>query len=77
MRHGRGGRTEITVRAAPAALELEIRNGPPRRPREAADGAGRGLIGMRERVAIAGGTLRTGPSADGGFDVLARLPLGP
>jgi signal transduction histidine kinase len=35
---------------------------------------GNGLTGMRERVSALGGTLRTGPRADGGFQVTARLP---
>lgn len=38
---------------------------------------GHGLIGMRERAAMAGGELRAGPMPDGGFEVFARLPLEP
>ncbi|PRX97837.1 sensor histidine kinase [Allonocardiopsis opalescens] len=41
----------------------------------AADGRGHGLIGMRERVAVYGGELRTGPLPGGGFEVCATLPL--
>ncbi|MFE2140810.1 sensor histidine kinase [Streptomyces sp. NPDC059456] len=40
-----------------------------------AGSGGYGLIGMRERVALHGGTLTTGPQADGGFAVVAELPL--
>ena len=36
---------------------------------------GHGLLGMRERVALLGGSLSVGPSADGGFVVSAVLPL--
>ncbi|MFE0202517.1 sensor histidine kinase [Streptomyces sp. NPDC058985] len=49
------------------------------RPAQGADvpatGSGSGLIGLDERVRLAGGTLRTGPRA-GGFEVHARLPRG-
>jgi signal transduction histidine kinase len=38
---------------------------------------GHGLIGMRERATSAGGTLSAGRTRAGGFEVLARLPLGP
>ncbi|MDK1472325.1 sensor histidine kinase [Streptomyces sp. 549] len=39
------------------------------------DGQGHGLIGMRERVGMIGGTLRTGPRPGGGFQISAELPL--
>ncbi|MFI1486520.1 sensor histidine kinase [Streptomyces sp. NPDC020747] len=39
------------------------------------DHAGHGLLGMRERAATVGGTLRTGPAPGGGFLVEARLPV--
>jgi signal transduction histidine kinase len=39
------------------------------------NGAGHGLVGMRERVKLHGGSLRTGARPDGGFEVSAELPL--
>jgi signal transduction histidine kinase len=42
----------------------------------AVPGSGYGLIGMRERVTLAGGTLRTGGTDDGGYRVRAVFPLG-
>ncbi|WP_043907734.1 sensor histidine kinase [Kitasatospora griseola] len=39
------------------------------------ESGGHGLIGMRERVALHGGALSCGPHPDGGFAVLAELPL--
>ncbi|MFD7917654.1 histidine kinase [Streptomyces sp. NPDC059740] len=42
-----------------------------------ADGLGQGLIGMRERVGMVGGSLETGPRPGGGFRIRVSLPLGP
>ncbi len=41
----------------------------------ASTGSGHGLIGMRERVHLCGGSFRAGPLPDGGFQVMAALPL--
>jgi signal transduction histidine kinase len=41
----------------------------------AAPGTGHGIIGMRERVHLCGGTFAAGPLPDGGFQVMAALPL--
>jgi len=54
---------------APAA----VRRPPAERPPDAVLGSGgTGLAGLRERVLMAGGTLRTGPTPDGGFELEAR-----
>ena len=42
-----------------------------------AAGGGHGLVGMRERATMLGGSLETGPTADGGFRVTAVLPVSP
>jgi signal transduction histidine kinase len=48
----------------------------PRSDRREFSGSGRGLTGMRERVAVFGGELAAGPTSDGGFQVKARIPRG-
>ncbi|MFC4120225.1 sensor histidine kinase [Nonomuraea zeae] len=58
----------------PQELRLRIANGPGTGP-GAAKGAGQGLVGMRERAALLGGTIETGPQPGGGFEVRVTLPL--
>ncbi len=68
---GAGAGAQVRVTYAPAALEIDVRDD----GRGAAPaGAGHGLIGMRERVALYGGELEAGPRPEGGFGVHARLP---
>jgi signal transduction histidine kinase len=59
-------------------VSVVVVNDPPPGPAEPpleASGTGHGLVGMRERVRLVGGTLEVGPLPDGGFRVAARLPL--
>jgi signal transduction histidine kinase len=66
----------VAIRYAPHAIELEVRNAGSAAAHAVNGRApGHGLIGMRERAALYGGTLRASPGADGGFTVLARLPF--
>ncbi|MEV7599805.1 sensor histidine kinase [Kitasatospora sp. NPDC089797] len=69
-------RASVHLAYHPDRVVVEVRDdgvgGP---PPEAAGRAGYGLLGMRERVALHGGTLATGPQPGGGFAVTAELPL--
>ncbi|MFG3054620.1 sensor histidine kinase [Kitasatospora sp. NPDC048239] len=60
-------------------VTVEVRDdgggGPPQEGAPTAGPGGYGLIGMRERVALHGGTLAVGPQAGGGFAVVADIPL--
>ena len=72
-RHGDGS-AELEVAFAPGALELTVIN-PLRRDRAApSDGGGHGVLGMRERAALLGGSLEAASGA-GYFRVHATLPL--
>ena len=73
VRHG-GGRAEVAVRAGADAVEVEVRN--PLSGARARPGGGRGVAGMRERVAVLGGELRAG-AEDGTWLVRARIPVAP
>jgi signal transduction histidine kinase len=74
LRHAQATRAEVIVRYEAAAVEIEVRdNGRGDAPANGASG-GHGLMGMRERVSLYGGTLETGAAAGGGYRVHARLP---
>jgi signal transduction histidine kinase len=77
LRHSQATRARVTVRCAPGSVRLEISDDGPARPPGRVDGSGRrGIVGMRERARLLGGTLDAGPLPDGGFRVRADLPLG-
>lgn len=76
VRHAGGARTVVEVRVEPTALAVEVVDSGGRPGAGSGDGAGSGLIGMRERAAALGGSLAAGPRPGGGFAVSARLPLG-
>jgi histidine kinase/histidine kinase/DNA gyrase B/HSP90-like ATPase len=83
VRHaGTGAVGAVSVCYTEAALVIRVtddggpHSGPPLDGISAA-GTGHGIIGMRERVNLCGGTFRAGPLPAGGFQVTASLPLPP
>ena len=87
-RHAPGAAVDVELRYGEDDLELRVRDngpGPGPGPGPASgfdpghpagrDRVGHGLLGMHERAATVGGTLRTGPAPGGGFLVEARLPV--
>ncbi len=74
-KHAGRCRVAVVLRWQPGTLELEITNDGSRSSAEQPGPPGRGLIGMRERVALVGGELEVGHRENGDFAVHARLPV--
>jgi len=73
-RHAPGAAVDIELRYLDGALRLRVRDSGPGCPDEGPLAGGHGLLGMRERAAMASGTLITSHDAAGGFVVEATLP---
>jgi signal transduction histidine kinase len=73
LRHAGPAHAWVAVRYVGDDVEIEVANDG--RSQDENDGAGHGLVGMRERVALCGGELHSGPRAGGGFKISARLPV--
>ena len=73
-RHAATACADVSIAYGDEALVIEVDNDGPAR---AADGSrpGVGIVGMRERVAACGGTFAAAARPDGGFRVVARLPV--
>ena len=76
LRHASATRARVSVREAERAITIEVSDdGRGAGAATPTGGSGRGLIGMRERAALFGGSLDARPDAQGGFRVRVRLPL--
>ncbi len=68
-------RTDVILDYREDELKIEVLDDGPGRSAAAGTGAGHGLVGMRERLALYGGTLEAGPRLERGYAVRAWLPL--
>jgi len=75
--HAPGAAVTVWLDQDSCAVQLRVANGPSALTPGIGNerGPGHGLTGMRERVALLGGSLSAGPAPDGGFVVSAVLPL--
>ena len=79
LRHARNPqRSEVTIAYCPDRVELTVRDdGQPSAPSASPAQAGNGLLGMRERVALYRGSLVARARPEGGFELVATLPIEP
>jgi signal transduction histidine kinase len=75
MKHAVGASARVVLDYGADSLRVTVTDTEGQPGRSAAQGNGRGLIGLRERLALYGGSLTAGGQPDGGYRVLAVLPL--
>jgi signal transduction histidine kinase len=76
LRHARNPRrAEVAIDYGPGELRLAVRDDG--QAAASSGPVGAGLVGMRERVAVYGGSLVAGARPEGGYELVATLPLGP
>ena len=74
VRHSAAGRADVAIGVDEGALTVEVRDPGPAKDHPTTVG-GFGLAGIRERVAVLGGSVVHGPDAGSGFTVRATIPL--
>ncbi|MER5400698.1 histidine kinase [Streptomyces sp. NPDC002599] len=74
IKHAAGARATVEIGFSGSWLEIAVTDTGAVRDSIPVDGNGRGLIGLRERLAVYGGRLTTGPTLTGGYRVTARVP---
>jgi signal transduction histidine kinase len=74
LKHAGTAHASVRLGYRDDALDIEVADDG-RGPLSTGDGSGHGLVGMRERVGVFGGTLETGARPGGGFVVHATLPV--
>jgi signal transduction histidine kinase len=75
LKHAGPAQAEVRLRYSPLTVSVEVRDNGSGGSRSDINGAGHGLIGMNERVALYGGEFAAGPRETGGFEVRARIPI--
>ncbi len=75
LKHSGADCARVGLHYREGSVEVQVTDNGSGGGQEDSQHVGHGLIGMRERVALYGGTLDTGRQPAGGFRVLARLPL--
>jgi len=74
-KHATGSGASVRVRAVQDTLVVEVRNGRASSRKPSLPSGGHGLLGLKERAGLLGGTFTAGPTSEGGFRVSATYPL--
>ncbi|GHB80456.1 hypothetical protein GCM10010306_088370 [Streptomyces umbrinus] len=74
-KHASGATATICVHHLDDAVHSTVTNTAPSRPVLPLPGAHHGLVGLRQRAELLGGTVTSGPTADGGYELRLRLPV--
>jgi signal transduction histidine kinase len=74
-KHAVGAGAQVRVVAQQDTLLVEVRNDRPRKRSSGLPSGGHGLLGLRERTGLLGGTFHAGPTPEGGFRVEATYPI--
>ncbi|WP_424212964.1 sensor histidine kinase [Streptomyces sp. BI20] len=74
LRHAPGAEANVEISYVLGGLGLRVVNERPSKEVRPSPGAGHGLTGMRERVAMLHGEITTGPTAEGGYEVSVFVP---
>ncbi|TQE23610.1 sensor histidine kinase [Streptomyces ipomoeae] len=76
-KHAPGATATVCLWHNVETFGVTVTNTPPTRPSLPLPGSHQGLIGLGERAELLGGTLASGPTSDGGYEVILRIPTRP
>ncbi|MFE5090715.1 sensor histidine kinase [Streptomyces sp. NPDC056638] len=75
LRHAPGATARVEIGYVLGGLGLRVVNGPPTGPVKPSPGAGHGITGMRERVAMLNGDMTAAATEEGGYEIAAFIPV--
>ncbi|WTE38582.1 histidine kinase [Streptomyces sp. NBC_01618] len=75
LRHAPGATAKVEIGYVLGGLGLRVVNGPPTGPVRPSPGAGHGITGMRERVAMLDGDMTAEQTAEGGYEITVFIPV--
>ncbi|CAL9654439.1 sensor histidine kinase [Streptomyces griseomycini] len=74
-KHAPGARAAVRIRHEHTTVRVTVTNSPPTRPTLSLPSAHYGLVGLRQRAELLGGTVTCGPTTDGGYQLCLTLPV--